>query len=255
MEKSEEELLFYVPKRTIFNHLKRSLRRTCLVYVNPFKLFEELSVTPDFLGPLIIISLIIVISLLEGYFWYSKVDIMCYNGTRISLGSRYFSQIATIASLRILGVVMRWFIAFGIFWIISSLLKGQGEHSSLFSATGYLFAVYLLHMTIDTLHLLLFMDSMPTLKVHMPYSILLSERLRESLLSNMISSWMKGGPWPLNTIRMYYAWFFSLWNIVVCFAIYLSERKLSPLRALVASLATYFLIMFAEIFLVQPLFI
>jgi len=251
----KESMLVYAKPPTLLTHLKRSLRRICLVYVNPFKLFDEVSRSPDFLGPVIVVSLVIVISLYEGFLWYSKAEILYYNGTKVSLSSGYISQLTSIASLRILGVVMRWFIAFGVFWLVSSILKGQGEHASLFSATGYLFSVYLLHMIIDTLHLVFFLSSMPSLTIFITYSASCTTKIKDLIVAHAVAQWISNAPWPMSTIRTYYAWFFSLWNIVVCLAIYISERKMTPIRAIIASLITYFLMMFAEVLFVQPLFI
>lgn len=248
-------MLVYAKPPTFFTHLKRSIRRICLVYVNPFKLFDEVARSPDFLGPIIVVSLVIIISLYEGFLWYSKAEILYYNGTKISLSSNYLSQLTSIASLRILGVVMRWFIAFGVFWLVSSILKGQGEHASLFSATGYLFSVYLLHMITDTLHLIFFLNSMPPLTIFIPYTATSLTRVKDFLVAHAVAQWINNAPWPMSTIRTYYAWFFSLWNIVVCLAIYISERRMSTIRAIIASIITYFLMMFAEILFIQPLFI
>ncbi|MEM4501723.1 MAG: hypothetical protein QW512_06300 [Thermofilaceae archaeon] len=133
--------------RAFAKALARAGRRTAQMYLEPFKLVEEVKFSPDASGPAILLSITFAIQTLIAAQLVTGVTIVT-NGTRESLLDMFYSNIAGYVSMRAATLFVFWFILFVIYWFIMYLFGSRIEGFTVFSATGYILSSQLLAFSV-----------------------------------------------------------------------------------------------------------
>ena len=117
--------------------IHRALRRGVLIYVNPLKVFKEVSDSPDILPPLLLLLSSLLFSTSMVFALIEDVRVFINNNVREIIP---YSEYSTIYILKGMGLFGIWVLSFIVFWFLMYLMKAGTNSYAIFSASGYLYS-------------------------------------------------------------------------------------------------------------------
>ena len=255
---SESEIIYLAPKRS--SVLKEALKRIVMVIISPFSTYDDIGVSPEMLGPLILVLLQVLFAVLFKYLLYLHIGIVrlnfekvtepkinvindtlyvCYN-TNLTLPPK-----ATVSSsLNLFINYISWlilfsFLAVGIRWLIIGLvvyfliILFKGETRGIASGTGYLLSVSLVQLIITGLLQNYYPKNINSVIVVLPAK---ANVLRDAILVNRaLLEWFARSVYLLKYLSLI-NWFMMLWQGVLMVALFMGIAKLSGTKSIIAAI-------------------
>ncbi len=264
-----EEIVYLAPEKITPSKLfARAFKRIFMVIISPFSTYEEISTSPEIIGPLVLVFINVLLTVIDRFFLHNYVtyfrvelgetirpyvfvkDSVIYvlfnrNVTvpslenlkdGISLFYQYFAWIIGFYALDFFArLMLTYFIAF----IIISLLKGSIH--GLFSGVGYSLSVYMVQSIVVMLLKHCFPKELTKIVVTLPLKPnFLND---EVIVTRAINIWIASQKSLALTISAF-NWFILLWQLVVLTALFIGIGRLSTIKAIISAIVTSLLVAF-----------
>lgn len=258
MEVSESEIVYLAPKRS--SVLKEALKRIIMVVISPFSTYDDIGVSPEILGPLIIVLLQVLFAVLFKYLLYLHIGIVrlsfekvtepkinvindtlyvCYNANLTLPPKATVSSSLNLFINYISWLILFSFLAVGIRWLIIGLvvyfliILFRGETRGIASGTGYLLSVSLVQLIITGLLQNYYPKNINSVVVVLPAKV---NVLRDAILVNRaLLEWFARSVYLLKYLSLI-NWFMILWQGVLMVALFMGIAKLSGTKSIIAAI-------------------
>jgi len=261
----KEEIIYLAPQELKFSlKMKRALKRMIMIVINPFTTYDEISSSPDSIGPILLITISILLTLLDRYLLHLYVDYIrveqkimktpfstkmddyfivnfVFNGTlplnKTTLTSSLnilLNSLNYLLFITLLSILSKIIIIFLLSSLLSMLLKGTTR--GMFIASCYTLSISLIQELIGIIFKMTCLSQVKSIVVIMPSDI--NQLQEETLVIRAISTY-------LSKIALYskyfplIGWFISLWYLVILVALFSSVSKLSLPKAIVSTVITF----------------
>jgi len=263
----EGEIVYMKTSIRMMTILKMGIRRILLCPITPFKIFEEIGISPDPIGPVMILSLVIVLHVLVRPMAYSKLAILLIDGNfsttleikRIDNTLLLNSVNRSISPLDLVGVqsyidayapplskyslyyvisfIILWTIMYSLSLILAKLLGGYP--TPLGVATMYTQIVRVISEALALVPILSLSYGVKDVVVVLPKGVkgMSLDILIKYVLSRAIELKEPMISQCISAIGL----FLTLWNIVILIAMFSSSTRMELKYSIISAIACYFL--------------
>ncbi|HDH07097.1 MAG TPA: hypothetical protein ENF87_01885 [Thermoproteales archaeon] len=215
------------------------------MYVRPVSTIRRLSEDPDYLGPLILIGLILLAYLGNLVVLSVKSEYYVQGVWKPSWNVEVSPVLSLLLASRLLYVIFTWFSYFFLVFVFSRLLGSDKELYPLFSISGYILHIFLLQLVLNAIVLSIASLSIPHLRL-----IGLYEGHLRVATSAAFEEWQKVV--IVKVLNKPLEWLAYFWGGLYTYLVFREEREVDRRRAVIGTLATYALnSIIAMIFAVQ----
>lgn len=237
----------YSLPRVLGRALCNSFKNIARVIVRPVSTVRNLGEEPDYLAPLLLIFLVLLVYSFNVF----VISLNVKYDVKGTLTSAWTHEVEPILAMlmagRLLNLIFGWFTYFFLLFIVSRFLGSDKELYPLFTLSGLILHIFLIQLTLNAIILLALLGSAKPLYIKGLYDGSLA--LTAGLAYNQ---WT--GSVPLfASIKKLVEWFSFFWGATYTFTVLKEERELSSIRALLGTVIIYPINAFIALFFATAL--
>jgi len=253
--------------RAIGIWFKEVSRRIGLVIVHPFRAFSEIAENPDLGGPILVLSLVTALDLVNRYILYTyktKLYIVKNPGwyqPQPGLPPMNVYTLYTLAMTFLIYMAYMVLKSVLIYYLSAWLLKGERSFTSLLIATVYSFSVYILRKTVEivfALYILPPVDIYTTVRDDIlalsssATLLLLNEDYKRIALALSEASRKAWENLPVSKVMTYVVYGFDLWIYLIGILIVYYVTELPKDKAVIVGVLPLVLDVFLRMVFTRP---